>query len=139
MQTQFDLMQAVANHLTGQKVIVRLQRPVTTNSLGTVQIRADGVPVLDIDPNLGQWTLSTLLHEIAHIKLHAAQMVRSNLDQAKPRSMIVNKMDKRPSWEAAADALRDRWLNFGKAHADPTLSNDEGILWALLNWSDKHD
>lgn len=139
LKTQFDLMQAVANHLTGRQVIVRMQTPVTTNSLGTVQIKADGVPVVDIDPGLGQWTMHTFLHELAHVKLHAGQMVRSNLDQAKPQTITVNKMDKRPTWEVQADELRDHWMNYAKAHSDPTLSGDEGILWALMNWSENND
>ena len=120
-KTQFDLMRLVAKHLAGRSCIVRIGEPVTTNSLGTVTIRGDGMPVISIDPLLGQWAIHTFLHEVAHVKLHAGKMAKSSLDKARPRSVTVSKEQKQPTWEDQADALRDRWLNFGKAHADPTL------------------
>jgi len=137
LQTVYDLMRVLANRLAGREVIVRMQDPVTTNSLGTVQINQKGVPIIHIAPWLGEHTISTYLHELAHVRLHADQMTRSNLDQAAPRSVTVSKSDKRPTWEAQADQLRDQWLAYGKAHADPSLPGDEGVLWALINYYQK--
>jgi hypothetical protein len=132
IRTQFDLMRVLAQKLAGREVIVRMQTPKTTGSLGTLHINQDGIPVLTIMPYLDG--LDTFLHECAHVRLHADKMVRSDLDQAKPRAVTVNKAEKQPSWELQADALRDHWLSYGRQHADPTQPDDEGILWALMDY-----
>lgn len=132
IKTQFDLMRVLAFRLAGREVIVRMGEPKTTSSLGTTHIDVDGVPVVTIMP--GMDGLDTYLHEVAHVRLHADMMTPSNLDQAKPRSVTVSKAEKRPSWDDQADRLRDTWLAYGKKHADPTLPEDEGVLWALMDY-----
>ena len=134
IRTQFDLMCILANRLTGRDCIVRLQEPVTKNSLATMQVNPEGVPVIHVSPGLGQWTLHSLLHECAHVRLHYGQISRSSIDQARPRSITVTKEQKSPVIEDQADQLRDQWLAWGVKHADPTLPTDEGIMWALLNF-----
>ena len=126
IRTQFDLMRILANRLAGREVIVRLQEPATKGSLGAMSIGPDGIPVILISPSLGQWTIETLLHEIAHVRLHANQMTRSTSHQAPARSITVSQDQKRPAWEDQADQLRDQWLAWGKANRDPALPEEPG-------------
>ena len=136
LRTEFDLMWVLAQRLAGRYCVVKIKDPATTESFGTLQIRPDGVPEIHITPYLEHQSIRTLLHECAHVRLHADKMTPSNTHQAAARSITVTKDQKRQtvSWELQADALRDRWLSYGKAHADPSLPEDEGIMWALMDY-----
>ena len=134
IRTVFDLMRVLGNRLAGRSCVIRMQEPATTNSYGTMQVRPDGVPEIHISPGLGPQTIKTFLHELAHVRLHYKQIKPSHIHTAAPRTVTVRKEAKRPIWESQADALRDEWLAYGKRHADPTLPDEEGILWALLDY-----
>ena len=135
--TVYDLMQKVAPKLAGRKIIFRLGDPPTKTALGTTSVNRDGVPVVIVRSDLGEHTLATFLHELAHIRLgHSDKMVRSDTQKKPAYSVTVTPAQRVQPWENQADALRDRWLHYGKAHADPTLPGDEGILWALLEYKE---
>ena len=134
IKSVYDLMVLAAPVLAGRPCVVRLADPVTKTALGCVTVRADGVPVITIRADLGKWTLSSFLHELAHIRLgHVDRMESSNLEQAPAYSYTVSKAERQPSWEDQADALRDQWLAYGKKHADPSYTQDAGILLALID------
>jgi len=130
--TEFDVMRILAPRLAGRQVIVKIATPKTTGSFGEMYVNQDGIPVITTMPYLDG--LDTFLHEVAHARLHADQMIKSDLDQARPRSYIVNKMENQPSWEDQADELRDQWLEYGKAHAPDGYSEDGGIMVALMTY-----
>ena len=128
-----DLMTATAYYLTGRPCRVRLKETVTKNSLGTVTIDPEGLPVVDVLPNLGQHTMATFLHELAHVKLHAGSMEKSTLDRAPARSYQVSQQERQPTWENAADQLRDLWLQLGEREADPNEpDHGKAIMKALI-------
>jgi hypothetical protein len=134
--TEFDLMRILAPILAGRYCVVKIKDPATTGSYGTLQIRPDGVPEIHITPYLDHQSVRTLLHECAHIRLHADKMTPSNTHQAAARSITVTKEQKQQtlSWELQADTLRDHWLAYGKAHAPSGYSEDGGIMVALLDY-----
>lgn len=129
-----DHMITTAAVLTGRPCIVRLREPATRGSHGALYMDPNGTPVIDIDPSLGQWTIPTLLHELAHVKLHAGLMERSNTHTQAPRTQPSrHSQAKRPTWESAADQLRDQWLEVGRRLADPSEQDqDIAIMKALI-------
>jgi len=135
-KTVYDLMVEAAPVIAGRPVIFRYETPFTTNSYGTITINKKNIPVVTVS-NLLIDTLSTYLHELAHVRLHADRMEKSNWDTAPARSYQVPKYKKSPTREAQADAMRDEWLKIGKANADPSLPGDEGILLALIDYYTK--
>jgi hypothetical protein len=138
IRTEFDLMRVLAPRLAGRYCEVKIKQPATTGSWATLQIRPDGVPEVHIAPWIDEdQQLSSFLHELAHIRAgHADQMIPSNTHEAPARSITVTAEQKKQtlSWELQADALRDRWLAYGKAHAPAGYSEDGGVLVALLNY-----
>lgn len=135
MQTLYDLMLKVAQHLTGKRPALRYREPIYKGNIACVQVDETGRPVIDISPILNgdERELRIFLHELAHIRLH--KFMRSNVEQP-PQSVQINEQPvAHASREKQADDLALRWLDYGRKHQPGgVIPEFEGILWALLNW-----
>jgi hypothetical protein len=74
-----DLLNAVAAHLSGMNVEVKIQEPQTPGARGETWLDYSQEPSLKIalSPNIvwdGEQYFQTFLHEVAHAALHVAQM-----------------------------------------------------------------
>jgi hypothetical protein len=121
-----DTLQA----LTGRSDIeLRFEAPPSRGALASVARDLDNhlvVWVSDRLPLNAQYQL--LLHEAAHVRLHAAQLPRSTA-AAIPAGHLVNvaRESRQPDYlreEGEADRLRDTWLAYADRHAWRALDND---------------
>ena len=80
--------------------------------------------------------MATLLHELAHVKLHAQYMKKSNTENEPPGSDTTHK--NRPEWETQANEQALEWARYGNANRDLSLPKDAGILLALSEQNIQH-
>jgi len=132
----------VARRLAGRPLIVRARASMYKGDLATTHKNLDGVPVIDMPANLqGNLFLKVLLHECAHVKLHAGSFARSDVDRT-PQSVTEAKPSKarmaaRVRRENEAECLSKKWLDFADRHAvkvlqeNSSLGDLEARLWAL--------
>lgn len=134
MKTVYDLMAATATALAGKPVTVRLQAPSTKGNHGECHAGPDGRLILDIHPGLDEsQTLLVVCHEAAHARLH--RFAPSTVYRAAPGTLVPNPntLGERVR-ETQAETLANEWIEYGRKHADPTLGDLEGPLWALLDY-----
>lgn len=125
----WQLITQAAPIIAGRKCIVKQQYP-TAGGLGEMSINLEGVPVVCIAKDLeGDELISTLLHELAHVKLHAPAMPRSNTENEAPNS--DRNFKPRHDWELEADSQTLEWVRYGMANRDQDLPKDAGIILAL--------
>lgn len=124
------LINLAAPVIVGRECKVKRQDP-TSGGLGEMSVNLEGVPVICISEGLqGDYLTETLLHELAHVKLHAAKMQRSNTENEAPNSDPNHK--NHPEWELEADSQALGWVRYGMANRDINLPKDAGILFALV-------
>lgn len=129
------LMMAAAPIICGRWCVVKFKTPPTVGSYGSTMVRPDGIIEIHISPNLGENTVETYLHELAHVRLgHVDLMPVSNIHEAKPRTVSVSREERRPQWEVDADDLKERWLRYGEVHAKPNQTKAQNVIWALLDF-----
>jgi hypothetical protein len=77
----FDLYQAVVNKLAGRPILLRFCDPYGRQSRAEAHVRdTDNTAVIDIRPGLSlEKTYQALLHEAAHVRLHSAYLMPSNV------------------------------------------------------------
>ena len=128
--TLWRLISKAAPIIAGRDCIVKRRGP-TAGNYGETSVNLEGLPVVAIAEDLqGDLLTATLLHELAHVKLHAAKMQRSNTENEPPNSDPNHK--NRPEWELEADSQALGWVRYGMANRDNTLPKDVGILLALV-------
>jgi len=123
------LMIMAAPAIAGRKCVVHFKAPATVGLAGSVTIRPDGVPDIRLSPDLAD--LDLYLHELAHVRLHADQMPRSEMYEAPPESRPAYTYSEVKSDEDQADKLVNQWLRYGRKHAAP--GDQLGIISALYN------
>jgi Zn-dependent peptidase ImmA (M78 family) len=125
------LISLAAPIIAGRDCIVKRRDP-TAGNYGETSVNLEGVPVVAIAEDLqGDNLTATLLHELAHVKLHAAKMQRSNTENEPPNSDPNHK--NRPEWELEADSQALGWVRYGMANRDLNLPKDAGVLLALVD------
>lgn len=125
------LIKLAAPIIAGRDCIVKRRRP-TAGNYGETSVNLEGVPVIAMAEDLqGDEFTATLLHELAHVKLHAAKMQRSNTENEPPNSDPNHK--NRPEWELEADSQALGWVRYGMANRDQDLPKDAGVLLALVD------
>ena len=132
-RTMHALAQAVVNKLAGQPVRLRWQVPATKGMTGECHRDETGQLVIDVSPGLkDNTTLYVLLHETAHARND--DYIPSTVNKAGAGTLapspntVLYQLD-----EIDADNTARRWMEYAKAHADPSLGDLEGPLWVLLN------
>lgn len=122
--------------IAGRPVAIRFKEPVTAGLDGSVTVRPDGTPDIRLSPGLsGDRLLDVYLHELAHARLHADQMPRSDLYDAPPKSRAFREYVERDHDQAdedQAEKLKNDWLRYGLNHADP--GDQLGIIQALFDY-----
>ncbi len=135
--TFWRLVRLAAPIISGRDCKVKRQGP-TAGGDGEMSVNLQGLPVVCIAPNqAGDELMATLLHELAHVKLHAKYLVKSNAENEPPNSDPNHK--NRPEWELEADSQALEWVRYGMANRDNTLPKDAGILLALIEQTQKKD
>lgn len=125
------LIDLAAPIIAGRDCIVKRQDP-TAGIYGETSVNLEGLPVVAIAEDLqGDLLTATLLHELAHVKLHAAKMGRSSTELEPPGSDPNHK--NRPEWELEADSQALGWVRYGMANRDQDLPKDAGVLLALVD------
>jgi len=121
-QTKIDLINLVANRLTGKQAKIRNQSPATIGNIGEIHCSPEGQLIIDISPDIrgDQKLLHVVLHEIAHAKHH--RFLRSNQVDQQPGTIV----NKRLNWgdqlrEDTAEAQVAEWEAWGKANANQEL------------------
>jgi len=107
------LLGRAADHLSGKKVIVRLQAPAYSNITGCMHKSESGQVIIDVNPEIGDYEsfLKVFLHECAHAYLHSDEIRSSNVHKIASRSMVLQgKQDQGD--EVHADALAEHWLEW---------------------------
>jgi len=133
--TFWRLVRLAAPIISGRDCKVKRQGP-TAGGDGEMSVNLQGLPVVCIAPNqAGDELMATLLHELAHVKLHAQFMKRSDTENEPPGSATTHK--NRPEWEAQANEQALEWARYGNANRDNTLPKDVGILLALIDQNTK--
>ncbi len=136
-----DLMEIVAERLTGQRVVVhcvpdRFAVVEGKRIVATTHKDLDGVPVITMYERAyiddGQSGLSHFLHECAHVLMHGDTLQpRKNYDPvATPDTDADNPMLRaiRDRREEEADFLADLWLRYAVEHTKSYEQNDVGLL-----------
>lgn len=120
--------------ITGRDCIVKRRNPTVPTANGETSVNLQGLPVVCISEGLqGDQLIATLLHELAHVKLHAQYMKRSDTENEPPGSDTNHR--NRPEWETQADTQALEWVRYGMANREQNLPKDAGILLALLDQS----
>ena len=118
---------------TGRDCIVKRRDPPAGGN-GETSVNMEGVAVVTIaEWQAGPELMATLLHELAHVKLHAQYMKRSDTENEPPGSDTNHR--NRPEWETQANEQALEWAKYGNANRDLNLPKDAGILLALLEKS----
>lgn len=131
--TFWRLVSLTAPMITGRDCKVKRREP-TAGGNGETSVNLQGLPVVCISEGLqGDQLIATLLHELAHVKLHAQYMKRSDTENEPPGSDTNHR--NRPEWETQADTQALEWVRYGMANREQNLPKDAGILLALLDQS----
>jgi Zn-dependent peptidase ImmA (M78 family) len=126
------LIDLAAPIIAGRACIVKRRDPTVPTASGETSVNQEGVPVVFIaEARKGDEFIATLLHELAHVKLHAAKMGRSSTELEPPGSDTKHK--NRPEWELEADSQALGWVRYGMANRDQDLPKDAGVLLALVD------
>ena len=129
----WHLVSLAAPAITGRDCIVKRRDP-TAGGNGETSVNMEGVAVVTIaEWQAGPELMATLLHELAHVKLHAQYMKRSDTENEPPGSDTNHR--NRPEWETQANEQALEWAKYGNANRDHSLPKDAGILLALLEKS----
>lgn len=129
------LVSLTAPYIAGRQCEVKRQNP-TANGYGETSVNMDGIAVVTIaEERIGAELMATLLHELAHVKLHAQYMKKSNTENEPPGSDTTHK--NRPEWETQANEQALEWARYGNANRDLSLPKDAGILLALAEQNTK--
>lgn len=140
-----ELMEAVATHLAGKPVMVRLRDPQYAGLSGVTHKATTGQIVVDVKSTLDNDTfLRVFLHEVAHAKMHARGFAESNVNQPagsiprQPSTAAVKARDRQQ--EREAELLACKWLAWARRHlwdVDEPGTEMEGLLKALLKYEEK--
>lgn len=129
--TLWRLIDLAAPIIAGRDCIVKRRDPTVPTASGETSVNQAGTPVVFIaEARKGDEFLATLLHELAHVKLHAAKMGRSTTELEPPGSDPNHK--NRPEWELEADNQALEWVRYGMTNRDLNLPKDAGVLLALV-------
>lgn len=129
--TLWRLIDLAAPIIAGRDCIVKRRDPTVPTASGETSVNQAGAPVVFIaEARKGDEFLATLLHELAHVKLHAAKMGRSTTELEPPGSDPNHK--NRPEWELEADNQALEWVRYGMTNRDLNLPKDAGVLLALV-------
>lgn len=106
-----ELSNKVACNLSGKAVAVRFQSPAHKGSLGSIHKDVKGRIIIDIDPKLPMPKFFHIfLHEVAHARLHADELARSNVSVKASGTLPNSAGGKLGSGdEAHAEALSKYW------------------------------
>lgn len=130
------LLIVAAPTIAGRPVAIRFKAPVTAGLDGSVTVRPDGKPDVRIRPDLSMDRMTrVILHELAHVRLHADHMPRSTMHEAPPESRPFRayiEQDENQADEIQADELVNEWLRYGREHADP--GDQLGIIEAIYKY-----
>jgi hypothetical protein len=108
-------MEAAAEHLTGDVILLRFRQPPTRGAQGECYKVEDGLVCIDIFPALGiAKTYELFLHETAHAKLHVKHVIETPdhltysgaIAETIPPAAIQSILKER---EAQAEAQAARW------------------------------
>jgi len=133
MKTVYDLMLAVARHLTGKEVRVRMTKP--EDSDGLCWTDEERGLTIDISPYLSDETLAyVFIHEMAHAKLHNFRPVAEAVMRATQESEEEDSYIRR---EVEADSQALAWLRYAGKYRNKSLDYFEGMLWALLRYQEE--
>jgi hypothetical protein len=138
------LYRKVAVHLSGRADVKLYFEDTGIGAMGCMR-SVNGVPTIQISYIEGMDSeLSTVLHEIAHARLHFGNLApshhRPTQGQAAPRNERTS--HRGDAMENEANALRDTWLKYAADYAwkfaDPGyLPGIGAYLRALLTWPGK--
>lgn len=132
--TFWRLVKFTAPYITGRDCIVKRRNPTSPGGSGETSVNMEGIAVVTIAlDQAGAELMATLLHELAHVKLHAQYMKRSNTENEPPGSDPNHR--NRPEWETQANEQALEWAKYGNANRDKNLPKDAGVLLALLEKS----
>lgn len=103
-----------ADALTNWPVVVRLRKPYLKGVGGLMTVAEGGYAVIDLDPDRPIAAIyESFLHEVAHVKLHAKGLKKTNDHKLKPGAEVLTRAeweaDRANPLEAQADALADSW------------------------------
>ena len=141
--TLFDAWKAVAEKLSGRKVILRFQQPASKNADGELQCLSDGTALIDINPNLSSsreiWVLA---HECFHAKSHFKEMGRIDKRDAlrkKPAQEKFNAFRAYDRMELEANTQANKWIEYAEKNWKRYLPGTEleCKLEALLEMKDE--
>ena len=126
------LVNLTAPYITGRECIVKRRNPTVPTANGETSVNLQGLPVVAIaEERAGAELMATLLHELAHVKLHAQFMKKTDTENEPPGSDTNHR--NRPEWETQANEQALEWAKYGNANRDHSLPKDAGILLALLD------
>lgn len=142
MSETATLYELLARHLTGRRVTVERRAIPSIGTVGAAFLADDGEPVIMVDPDPpGLDPFWVYLHECAHVRLHFADLVKSNMHTRPPDVVSDNTtIERDPVYvyqETEADALANTWLDYARRHARPIAGYDMGelgLMLALLSW-----
>ena len=134
---------SVANRLANRPVLLRWQNPPSSNAAGQIVKTQTGELVIYVGNLEGVNTrLKVLLHELAHARLDADWIPKSN-DARLPSGSINRTQSQRKIWRAHPRELRaehqaDEWLRYANIHKFDYWrvgrSEMECKLLSLLDW-----
>jgi len=131
LRSEYDLMLAVAWHLSGKAVRLRMVRPSGCD--GLTWRDELGRLTIDVSPDLDDKVMvSVLLHETAHARHHNFTPVTEKVMQASPlsRSLMQSVREDQADHQAAI------WLKYGEDHRDWSYNYLQGVLIPLLTYKD---
>lgn len=127
-RTIYDLMLAVARHLSGHPdLILRMNRSPVDGHLATTYKNSEGVLTIVVP---GGVSLDVFLHEVGHARLHKFIPVDETQLISKQASGPIQKVLTKIREDQATDQAR-RWIDYGRSHQ---AYDDEDILWELMRW-----
>ena len=124
------LIDLAAPIIAGRDCIVKRRGP-TAGIYGETSVNLEGVPVIAMAEDLqGDEFTATLLHELAHVKLHSHTFARSNADIDPPeyKPHLVN-----TTQEDQADNQTAEWLAYGETNRNFKDPYALGVIYALIN------
>jgi hypothetical protein len=131
LRSEYDLMLAVAWHLSGKSVRLRMTRPSGCD--GVTWCDELGRITIDVDPDLDDpVTVYVLLHETAHCRLHTFRPVTEKVMQSTPLSTSLGQSVR----EDQADYQAKVWQKYGEDHRDWSYNYLQGVLTPLLTYKD---
>ena len=131
------LMKHAAPIIAGKPCLLKQAQYATDKGWGFMSVNMQGTPVVSLSQGLKDYGdreyLRVYLHELAHVKFHSQNYVRSTIDQESPDFDIpVNTVV-----EDQADKQANEWLEYGDKHRDQNKPYANGVILALVDYYTK--